>query len=73
MKRSTASGKNGKFAIIVITCTCRVLQEMLPRIKERCFSLKAYDWLARAGLCASVLRSVSIKNGFRYVLLNPLL
>ena len=31
------------------------------------------DWLARAGECASVLRSKSLKNGFRYVLLNPLL
>ena len=30
MERSTASGKNGKYVIIVFTYTCRVLKEMLP-------------------------------------------
>ena len=49
MKSSTATGKNGKFVIVVFTCTCRVLQEMLPYSGERSFSFKASDWLARAG------------------------
>ena len=46
---------------------------MLPYSGERSFSFKASDWLARAGQCASVLRTMSLKNGLRYVLLNPLL
>ena len=46
---------------------------MLPYSGEKNFSFKASDWLARAGECASVLRSKSLKNSFRYVLLNPLL
>ena len=40
-------------------------------IKES-FSFKAFNWLARAGQCASVLRNMSLKNGFWHVLLNPL-
>ena len=73
MKRSMDMGKNGKFAIIVFMCICRVLYEMLSYSGERSFSFKASDWPARAGQCASVLRSMSLKNGFRHVLLNPLL
>ena len=46
---------------------------MLPYSGERSFSFKDSDWLARAGECASVLRSKSLKNGFRHMLLNPLL
>ena len=61
--KSTASGKNGKFAIVVFTYTCRVLQEMLPYSGERSFSFTASDWFATASQCPSVLRSVSLKNG----------
>ena len=46
---------------------------MLPYSEKGSFSLKASDWLARAGECAWVLRSMSLKHGFRYVLLNHLL
>ena len=46
---------------------------MLPYSGKRSFRFKGSDWLARAGQCASVLRNMSLKNGFRYVLLNPLL
>ena len=49
MKSTTASDKNGKSAIVVFACTCRVLQEMLLYSGERSFSFKASDWLARAG------------------------
>ena len=41
--------------------------------RERSFSFKASDWLARAGQCALVLRIMSLKIGFRHVLLNFLL
>ena len=73
MKRSMATDNNGKFVIIVFACACRVLLEMLFYGGERSFSFKASDWLARAGQCASVLRSMSLKNGFRHVLFNFLL
>ena len=73
MKSSTASGRNGKFTIVVITCTCWVLQEMSRYSGERSFCFKASDWLARKGQCASVFRSIFLKNGFRCMLLNPLL
>ena len=46
---------------------------MLPYGGERSFSFKAFNWLARAGQCASVLRNMFLKNGSRHVLLNPLL
>ena len=45
---------------------------MLPYSNARSFSFKASDWLARAGQRALVLRSISLKNGYRYVGLNPL-
>ena len=37
------------------------------------FSFKAFDWLARAGQCASVLKNTFLDNGFGHVLLNPML
>ena len=46
---------------------------MLPYSGERSFRFKAIDWLARTGESASVLRNMSLKNGSRYVLLDPLL
>ena len=49
MKSSTTSGENGKFTIVVFTCTCWVLQEMSRYSKEKSFSFKASDWLARKG------------------------
>ena len=61
------------FAIVVFTCTRRVLQEMLPYSEEKSFSFKTFEWLSRAGQCASVLRSMTPKNGFRCMLLNSLL
>ena len=73
MKSSAASGKNGKSAIVVFTCTCRILQVMLPHSRKKSFSYKTSDWLARAGQFATVLRNVILKNGFRHVLLDPLL
>ena len=73
MRRSTATGKNGKSVMIVFTCACRVLENMLSYRGERSFSFKAFNWLARAGQCASILRSKSLKNGFRHVLLDSLL
>ena len=71
MKRSTATGKNGTFIIIIFTCACRILYEMLCYGRKGSFSFKASDWLARAGQCALVLRNMSLKNGFRHVLLDP--
>ena len=59
-----ALDKNGKFVIIVFTCTCWVLQEVLSYSGERSFNFRASDWLVSVGQCASVLRSVSLKNGF---------
>ena len=73
MKRSTATEKNRKFAIIIFTCAGRVLQKMLSNSRKGSFSLKASDWLARAGQCASVLKNLLLKNDFGHVLLNPLL
>ena len=46
---------------------------MLPCSGERSFSLKVSNWLARANQCASVLRRMSLKNVFKYMLLDPLL
>ena len=46
---------------------------MLSYSRKGSFSFEASDWLAKAGECASVVGSVSLKNGFRHVLLNPLL
>ena len=43
------------------------------RCCQRSFSFKASDCLAKAIQCASVLRSMCLKNGFRYFLLNLLL
>ena len=40
MKRTTATGKNGKFVIIAFTCACRVSSEMLSYSGERNFSFK---------------------------------
>ena len=73
MKRSTTTGKNRKFVIIIFMCTCRVLQTMLSNSRKGSFSFKAFDWLARAGQCASVLRNMLLEGGFRHMLLNPLL
>ena len=73
MKKSTATGKNRKFVIIIFTCACRVLQKMLSDSRKGSFSFKAFDWLARAGQCASVLRNMLLENGFGHVLLNPML
>ena len=71
MKSSTLSGKNGIFSIVVFTCALRVLQEMFSYSRKRSFSFKASDWLARAGQCAAVLRSMPLPSGFSYMLLNP--
>ena len=65
MKRSTATGKNGKLVIIIFTCACRILYGS--------FNFKVSDWLARVGQCASVLRNMPLKNGFKHVLLDHLL
>ena len=56
MKRSTATGKNRKFVIIIFTCACRVLSKMLSNSRKGSFRFKASDWLARASQYASVLR-----------------
>ena len=54
MKRSTATGKNRKFVIIIFTCACRVLQEMFSYGRKGSFSLKLLiGWQERA----NVLRS----------------
>ena len=37
---------------------------MLSYSRKGSFSFEASDWLARAGECASVLGSVSLKNGY---------
>ena len=39
--------------------------------KKKFQAFKASNWLARAGQCAAVLRSMSLQSGFRYKLLNP--
>ena len=44
-----------------------------PVAEKEISAFKASDWLARAGQCVSVLRSMSLKNGFRYMVVNPLL
>ena len=54
MKSSTVLGKNEKFAIVVFTCTRRVLQERLTYSRERSFSFKASDCLQER---TNVLRS----------------
>ena len=46
---------------------------MLSYSGERNFSFKASDWLAGVSQCASALRNMSLENGFRHMLLNPLL
>ena len=44
---------------------------MLSNSRKGSFSFKASGWLARVGQCASVLRNMLLENGFRHVLLNP--
>ena len=73
MKRSTATGKNRKFVIIIFTCELGFCKRCCPIAEKGSFSFKASDWLARASQCALVLRNMRLKNGFRHVLLNPLM
>ena len=43
MKRSTASGKNRKFVIIIFTCACRVLQKMLSNSRKKVLAFLLLD------------------------------
>ena len=63
MKKSTATGKNREYVVIIFVCACRVLQKMLFYGRKGSFSFKASDWLARTGQCASVLRNMLLENG----------
>ena len=54
MKRSTATGRNKKFVIIIFTCACRVLLEVLSYSRNEVSALKLLIGLQER---ANVLRS----------------